>query len=178
MVLATYAHQDTGICWPSMETIAEGAKQCVKQARRHVKKLKSLGYIVVIANATGGTPGATPRYKMNFAPVISQKTAPLYGSPTPPSQVSYRSHVTSITPPTRGSLNGSESLMKQAENVEKKWNEKPIEVWTNGDYVAASNRYKINLLIGDMETVFKPAVAKAHHENENRQKVLSKVRYT
>jgi hypothetical protein len=159
-----------------METIAEGAKQGVKQARRHIQKLKSFGYIVVIANANGGTPGATPRYKMNFSPVISQKTAPSYGSPTPPSQGSYGSHEAAITPPTHGSLNGSQSLMKQAENSEKKWNEKPIGVWTNGDYAAAGNHYniKISLFNGGMETAFKLAVAKAHHENETAKKFCLK----
>ena len=44
LALADFA-DDNGVCWPSMETIAEKACMSERNARRVVRKLESEGYL-------------------------------------------------------------------------------------------------------------------------------------
>lgn len=77
IVLANYANDETGECWPSLATIAEEAKTSQLQAKRVISALVKDGYIKRFVNAApdsripdgrkpnlyrfkGGTPNVPP----------------------------------------------------------------------------------------------------------------------
>lgn len=92
LVLLSLADQmnGDGECWPSHQHTANRVRLSVKQVRRHITKLKSLGLITVVRNEKGGRPGDTPRYRalFKFSDDAKGNRTPTDGSRTPPSDVS------------------------------------------------------------------------------------------
>ena len=96
LVLVSLADQmnDDGECWPSHQHTANRVCLSVKQVRRHITKLKSLGLITVVRNEKGGRPGDTPRYRALFKVSDDAKgnRAPADGSPTTPADTRHQPH--------------------------------------------------------------------------------------
>lgn len=61
--LADHANDD-GLCWPSMNSIANKIRLSRSQAQRVVHGLIEDGYLVVVGNHAGGVPGASRRYRI------------------------------------------------------------------------------------------------------------------
>lgn len=57
---------DTGTCWPSMDSIARKLRLSRSQAQRVVHRLIDDGFVAVTGNEDGGRPGATRRYQINL----------------------------------------------------------------------------------------------------------------
>jgi len=61
--LIEYADAKTGVCWPSMSTLAHVTRRSDRSMTRSVKKLLSRGYIEIVAPAT---PMSSIRYRVTF----------------------------------------------------------------------------------------------------------------
>lgn len=57
---------DEGYSWPSIQSVANKTRLSRSQAQRVLHGLRDAGFVTVVANAQGGKPGATCRYKINF----------------------------------------------------------------------------------------------------------------
>lgn len=66
---------DEGRCWPSIAKVAEKCRLSRSQVQRVVHRLIAGGHLFVEANAAGGAPGATRRYRIDIASLARAKTA-------------------------------------------------------------------------------------------------------
>lgn len=57
---------DEGRCWPSMASIARKTRLSRSQSQRIVHQLIADGFLSVTGNETGGAPGSTRQYMINF----------------------------------------------------------------------------------------------------------------
>jgi hypothetical protein len=71
VVLADFMNEKTGRLDPSLDTLAEKIGVSRDQARRIVRELSQRGLISVIANFTGGRPGTTQQYRLNFEAIAA-----------------------------------------------------------------------------------------------------------
>lgn len=68
---------DEGRCFPSIASISKKIRLGERQAQRSVNGLISEGYLVVLANLHGGSPGSSRHYQINlnqFETGVSQDT--------------------------------------------------------------------------------------------------------
>lgn len=77
LALADWSDDD-GRCWPSMSSIANKVRLSESQARRVVHGLIADGYLVVLGNANGGSPGASRQYQL----VLSALTGRIHATPS------------------------------------------------------------------------------------------------
>ena len=66
LALADFCDDSGGRCFPSMATIAKKIRLSESQARRLVHTLIEIGYVAVVANTKGGSPGSSRNYKIQL----------------------------------------------------------------------------------------------------------------
>lgn len=160
-VLSTYANDQNGLCWPSLEKIAMGSKLSVKMARRHVQQLQLDGQITVVSNPAGGRPGATPTYKLNFVDGEVINRTPVSGSKHSATPIPFVSPAAPERPPVDGSRIRMEPALNQSELTASNWQTTPLVEWSNGDYVACGHANNISL-IGQSFDEFKQKIQRNH----------------
>jgi len=69
LALADFA-DDEGFCYPSVRSLATKTRMSERQVQRLLNDFVQKGLISVVANASGGAPGATRRYALAGAKVI------------------------------------------------------------------------------------------------------------
>lgn len=83
LAMADFANDEGGSLHPSVATIAKKLRVDPKQARRLIHGLIDEGFVSVVGNESGGQPGATRHYQINFARLkqlaADAETAPLDG---------------------------------------------------------------------------------------------------
>jgi hypothetical protein len=70
LALADYGDDRGGNIFPSMSALAAKCGVTRSQAQRHVRALEVEGLVRVVANASGGKPGATPHYRLDLDQVV------------------------------------------------------------------------------------------------------------
>lgn len=66
LALADWCNATSGELFPSMQAIAGKIGVSRSQAQRLMRQLIDDGLVTVVANAGGGKPGTTPRYRLNL----------------------------------------------------------------------------------------------------------------
>lgn len=129
VALASFENKKTKLCNPSISTLALRVGLGEKQTRILLNKLKKLGYVSVIKNSLGGSPGSTCQYhidtkKLKMEAIQSRsmvyKTPPAHETPTPlpedrattPSGIYDLSIQMDKTPPSHDSQTSNESIYK------------------------------------------------------------------
>lgn len=129
VALANFENKKTKLCNPSISTLALRVGLGEKQTRILLNKLKKLGYVSVIKNSLGGSPGSTCQYQINTKKLkmeaiqsrsMAYKTPPPCETPTPlaedrattPSDLCAHSVQIDKTPPSHDSQTSNESIYK------------------------------------------------------------------
>lgn len=66
---------DSGYCWPSIQSVALKTRLSRSQAQRVLHGLRDIGFVSVVGNERGGKPGVTCRYRINLEALTGRTDA-------------------------------------------------------------------------------------------------------
>ncbi len=115
---------DEGRCFPSIKSIAKKIRLKERQAQRAVNKLINNGYVKVISNKFGGSPGSTRNYQI----IINNLTGVIYDTPSDETGVIQDAngcHITPLTGVTDDTLTVIEPSLTVSAKFSKFWNAYP-----------------------------------------------------
>jgi hypothetical protein len=77
LCLCDYAHNETGECWPAVESIATRTGLAPSTTREHLRKLEQAGYVRSEATFSATGQRSTNRYWVTISPAISTHREPV-----------------------------------------------------------------------------------------------------